>query len=83
MMGDSTPAFIDRQYTAVGKGCADLAFMLIEGYTTERCAAARHAAAHLLPSISPALPLPPSTSGAPRSSRSSRQSTLRRSRQRV
>ena len=85
MMGDSTPAFIDWQYTAVGKGCADLAFMLIEGYTTERCAAARHR--RRPPSCLASRPAlarsRPSTSGAPRSSRSSRQSTLRRSRQRV
>jgi len=32
LMGDGTPAFIDWQYTAVGKGCQDLAFMIIEGY---------------------------------------------------
>ena len=32
LMGDGTPAFIDWQYTAVGKGCSDLAFMIIEGY---------------------------------------------------
>jgi hypothetical protein len=32
MMGDNTPAFIDWQYTAVGKGCQDLCFMIIEGY---------------------------------------------------
>ena len=32
LMGDGTPAFIDWQYTAVGKGCSDLCFMIIEGY---------------------------------------------------
>ena len=38
MMGDGTPAFIDWQYTAVGKGCSDLAFMIIEGYDIETAA---------------------------------------------
>lgn len=33
-----TPAYIDWQYTAIGKGCADLVFFLIEGYTPEKCA---------------------------------------------
>ena len=39
MMGDGTPAFIDWQYTAVGKGCADLCFMIVEGYDIPTCAA--------------------------------------------
>jgi len=39
MMPDATPAFIDWQYTAVGKGCADLCFMIIEGYDETTCAA--------------------------------------------
>ena len=38
LMGDGAPAFIDWQYTAVGKGCSDLAFMLIEGYDEATCA---------------------------------------------
>ena len=33
----SVPAFIDWQYTAVGKGCQDILFFLIEGYTIEEC----------------------------------------------
>lgn len=32
------PAYIDWQYTAIGKGCADLVFFLIEGYTEDACA---------------------------------------------
>jgi len=39
MMADKTPAFIDWQYTAVGKGCADLCFMIIEGYDVATCTA--------------------------------------------
>ena len=37
MMPNSVPAFIDWQYTAVGKGCQDILFFLIEGYTIEEC----------------------------------------------
>lgn len=37
LMPDGTPAFIDWQYTAVGKGVQDLAFMLIEGYDIPTC----------------------------------------------
>ena len=37
MMPGGVPAFIDWQYTAVGKGCQDIAFMLIEGYEIEEC----------------------------------------------
>eukprot|EP01062_Namystynia_karyoxenos_P023925 TRINITY_DN19283_c0_g1_i1.p1 TRINITY_DN19283_c0_g1~~TRINITY_DN19283_c0_g1_i1.p1 ORF type:complete len:413 (+),score=107.14 TRINITY_DN19283_c0_g1_i1:93-1331(+) len=32
------PAFIDWQYTAIGKGCCDLVFFVVEGYTEEECA---------------------------------------------
>ena len=39
LMGDGVPAFIDWQYTAIGKGVQDLAFMLIEGYDVATCAA--------------------------------------------
>ena len=37
MMPNSVPAFIDWQYTAVGKGCQDIIFFLIEGYTIDEC----------------------------------------------
>ena len=37
MMPGETPAFIDWQYTAVGKGCQDLVFFLIEGYDIAGC----------------------------------------------
>mmetsp|Transcript_4220 Transcript_4220/g.10949 ORF Transcript_4220/g.10949 Transcript_4220/m.10949 type:complete len:380 (-) Transcript_4220:16-1155(-) len=37
MMPNGTPAFIDWQYTAVGKGCSDLCFMIVEGYDVETC----------------------------------------------
>lgn len=37
MMPGGTPAFIDWQYTAVGKGCQDILFFLIEGYTEAEC----------------------------------------------
>ena len=37
MMTGDVPAFIDWQYTAVGKGCQDLVFFLIEGYDVEEC----------------------------------------------
>ena len=37
MMPGSMPAFIDWQYTAVGKGCQDLVFFLIEGYEIAEC----------------------------------------------
>lgn len=37
MMPNSVPAFIDWQYMAVGKGCQDILFFLIEGYTIEEC----------------------------------------------
>jgi hypothetical protein len=30
-------AFFDRQYTAVGKGCQDILFFLIEGYEVAEC----------------------------------------------
>jgi len=32
------PAYIDWQYTAIGKGCCDLVFFLEEGYPEEECA---------------------------------------------
>ena len=32
MMPGNVPAFIDWQYTAVGKGCQDIIFFLVEGY---------------------------------------------------
>ena len=35
MMPGNTPAFIDWQYTAVGKGCQDILFFLVEGYSVE------------------------------------------------
>ena len=37
MMPGEHPAFIDWQYTAVGKGCQDVVFFLIEGYEIEEC----------------------------------------------
>merc|ERR1711988_1930349 len=37
MMPGDVPAFIDWQYTAVGKGCQDLCFFLIEGYDIAEC----------------------------------------------
>jgi len=37
MMPGEMPAFIDWQYTAVGKGCQDLVFFLIEGYDIAEC----------------------------------------------
>ena len=37
MMPGGVPAFIDWQYTAVGKGCQDLVFMLIEGNEIDEC----------------------------------------------
>ena len=37
MMPDNVPAFIDWQYTAVGKGCQDVLFMLVEGFEIEEC----------------------------------------------
>ena len=37
MMPNSVPAFIDWQYTAVGKGCQDILFFLIEGYDIAEC----------------------------------------------
>ena len=37
MMPGEHPAFIDWQYTAVGKGCQDIVFFLIEGYEVEEC----------------------------------------------
>ena len=37
MMPGDMPAFIDWQYTAVGKGCQDLVFFLIEGYEIAEC----------------------------------------------
>jgi len=37
MMPGEVPAFIDWQYTAVGKGCQDIAFFLIEGYDIDEC----------------------------------------------
>jgi len=37
MMPGNTPAFIDWQYTAVGKGCQDILFFLIEGYEVDEC----------------------------------------------
>jgi len=37
MMPGEMPAFIDWQYTAVGKGCQDLVFFLIEGYDVAEC----------------------------------------------
>jgi len=37
MMSGNTPAFFDWQYTAVGKGCQDILFFLIEGYEVEEC----------------------------------------------
>lgn len=37
MMPGEVPAFIDWQYTAVGKGCQDIVFFLIEGYDIEEC----------------------------------------------
>ena len=37
MMPGEVPAFIDWQYTAVGKGCQDLCFFLIEGYDVPEC----------------------------------------------
>jgi len=37
MMPGDVPAFIDWQYTAVGKGCQDVVFFLIEGYDITEC----------------------------------------------
>uniref|UniRef100_A0A7S2JQQ5 Aminoglycoside phosphotransferase domain-containing protein n=1 Tax=Haptolina brevifila TaxID=156173 RepID=A0A7S2JQQ5_9EUKA len=37
MMPGGVPAFIDWQYTAVGKGCQDVVFFLIEGYDVNEC----------------------------------------------
>ena len=37
MMPGEVPAFIDWQYTAVGKGCQDIVFFLIEGYDVAEC----------------------------------------------
>ena len=37
MMPGGVPAFIDWQYTAVGKGCQDIVFMLIEGNEIDEC----------------------------------------------
>lgn len=37
MMSNNTPAFIDWQYTAVGKGCQDVLFFLVEGKDIEEC----------------------------------------------
>ena len=37
MMPGEQPAFIDWQYTAVGKGCQDIVFFLIEGYDVDEC----------------------------------------------
>lgn len=37
MMPNGEPAFIDWQYTAVGKGVQDIVFFLIEGYDTNEC----------------------------------------------
>jgi len=37
MMPGEVPAFIDWQYTAVGKGCQDVVFFLIEGYDVAEC----------------------------------------------
>ena len=37
MMPGDVPAFIDWQYTAVGKGCQDIVFFLIEGYDIAEC----------------------------------------------
>ena len=37
MMPGEMPAFIDWQYTAVGKGCQDIVFFLIEGYDIAEC----------------------------------------------
>jgi len=37
MMPGEMPAFIDWQYTAVGKGCQDIVFFLIEGYEIDEC----------------------------------------------
>jgi len=37
MMPGEVPAFIDWQYTAVGKGCQDIVFFLIEGYEIGEC----------------------------------------------
>ena len=37
MMPGGIPAFIDWQYTAVGKGCQDIVFFLIEGYEIAEC----------------------------------------------
>ena len=37
MMQGNTPAFIDWQYTAVGKGCQDILFFLVEGYDVAEC----------------------------------------------
>jgi len=37
MMPGDLPAFIDWQYTAVGKGCQDIVFFLIEGYDVDEC----------------------------------------------
>lgn len=32
----ATPAFIDWQYTAIGKGCCDVLFFLVEGYEIDQ-----------------------------------------------
>ncbi|KAJ1450850.1 kinase-like domain-containing protein [Pelagophyceae sp. CCMP2097] len=37
MMPNNVPAFIDWQYTAVGKGCQDILFLLVEGYEIDEC----------------------------------------------